>query len=86
MVVLVLAILVATAWLVRLRRRAKLVPVDAHMVVCGIVAALAIGLFGLFAILLIHLPPDPIAILSSPCPCWRWACGLHGGGRIPEPR
>ena len=64
MVVLVLAILVATVWLLRLRRRARLVPIDEHMVVCGMVRALAIGLFGAFAILLIHLPPGPIAILS----------------------
>src|SRR5215470_8836775 len=63
-VVLVLAILVATVWLLRLRRRARLVPIDEHMVVCGIVGALAIGLFWAFAILLIHLPPGPIAILS----------------------
>jgi hypothetical protein len=63
-VVLVLAILVATVWLLRLRRRARLVPIDGHMVVCGMVGALAIGLFGAFAILLIHLPPGPIAILS----------------------
>ena len=65
MAVLILALLVAIVWLLRLRRRAKLNPVDAHMVVCGMVGALAIGLFGAFAILLIHLPPDPIAILFS---------------------
>ena len=63
-VVLVLAILVAIVWLLRLRRRARLAPIDAHMVVCGMVGALAIGLFGAFAILLIHLPPGPIAILA----------------------
>jgi hypothetical protein len=63
-VVLLLAILVAAVWLLRLRRRARLVPVDEHLVVCWIVGALAAGLFGAFAILLIHLPPGPIAILS----------------------
>src|SRR5262249_28301450 len=63
-VVLVLAILVAAVWLWRLRRRARLVPIDEHMVVCVMVGALAIGLFGAFAILLIHLPLGPIAILS----------------------
>jgi hypothetical protein len=63
-VVLVLAILVAAVWLPRLRRRARLVPIDEHIVVCGMVGALAIGLFGAFAILLIHLSPGPIAILS----------------------
>jgi hypothetical protein len=62
--VLVLAILVAVAWLLRLRRRMKLNPVDEHMVVCWIVGAMAVGLFGVFAILLIHLPPGPIAIFS----------------------
>jgi hypothetical protein len=62
--VLILAILVAAVWLLRLRRRARLVPIDEHMVVCGMVGTLAIGLFWAFAILLIHLPPGPIAILS----------------------
>jgi hypothetical protein len=63
-VVLVLAILVATVWLLRLRRRARRVPIDAHMVVFGIVGALAVGLFGAFAVLLIHLPPRAIAVPS----------------------
>jgi hypothetical protein len=63
-VVLALAILVGIVWLWRLRRRARLVPVNAHMVVCWMVGALAIGLFGAFAILLIHLPPGPVAILA----------------------
>jgi hypothetical protein len=63
-VVLVLAILVGAVWLARLRRRARRVPVDAHMVVFGMVTALAIGLFGAFAILLVHLPPGPLAILA----------------------
>ena len=60
---LLLAILVAAVWLLRLRRRAKLIPVGAHMVVCWMVGALAIGLFGTFAILLLHLPSDPVAML-----------------------
>lgn len=62
--VLVLALLVAAVWLVRLRRRSRLVPVDEHMVVCAIVGALATGLFVVFAILLIQLPPGPVAIGS----------------------
>jgi hypothetical protein len=61
-VVLVLAILVAAVWLLRLRRRPRLVPIDAHIAVCWMVEALAIGLFGAFAILLTHLPPRPTAI------------------------
>ena len=64
LVVLVLAILVATVWLLRLRRRARPVRIDEHIAVCGMVGALAIELFGAFTILLIHLPPGPIAILS----------------------
>ena len=62
--VLVLALLAAIVWLLRLRRRARRVPIDAHMVVFGMVWALAIGLFGAVAVLLVHLPPGPIAILS----------------------
>ncbi len=68
--VLVLAILVATMcllvaamWLLRLRRRARLVPIDAHKVVCGMVGALAIEVSGAFAILNIHRPLGLIAIL-----------------------
>lgn len=61
---LVLAILVAAVWLWRLRRRARLVPIDEHMVVCGIVGALAVGLFGAFAILVIRLRPGPAAVVS----------------------
>jgi hypothetical protein len=64
LVVLVLALLVAAVWLLRLRRRARLVAIDEHIVVCGMVGALAIGLFGAFAVLLIHLPPGPVAILA----------------------
>jgi hypothetical protein len=62
--VLGLAILVAAVWLLRLRRRARHVRIDAHTVVCGMVGALAIGLFWAFAILLIHLPPGRTAIFS----------------------
>ena len=61
--VLILALLVAASWLLRLRRRARLVRVSAHAVACRMVGALAIGLFGAFAILLLHLPPGPIAII-----------------------
>ena len=91
--VLVLALLVAAVWLFRLRRRARRVPIDAHMVVFGMVGALAIGLFGAFAILLIHLPPGPVAILSLVAllalglrPAW-WrtypAYGVHSRAESP---
>ena len=76
-VVLILAILVATVWLLRLRPRARLVPINEHTVVCGIVAALAIGLFGTFAILLVSLPPSPLAILLLLA---LLALGLRPGG------
>ena len=88
--VLILALLVAMVWLWRLRRRVRLVLIDAHMVVCGIVGALAIGLFGAFAILLIHLPPGPIVILSllallalglRPA---RWRAHPRNAGRTPK--
>lgn len=63
LVMLILAILVAAVWLSRLRRRARLAPIDVHLVVCAMVGALAIGLFAAFAILFFHLPPVPIAVL-----------------------
>ncbi len=62
--VLVMAFLVMAVWLVRLRRRAKLGRVHVHEVVCGMVGAMAIALFGTFAVVLLHLPSDPIAILT----------------------
>ena len=64
MQVLALALLVAAVWLWRLRRRPKRAPIDAHQVVCAIVAALATGLVAAFAILLTHLPPGRTAILT----------------------
>ena len=64
MAVLVLASVVAAVWSFRLRRRAKFAPIDAHTVVCGMVGAMAIGLFGVFAILLLGLPPGPIAYFT----------------------
>ena len=63
-VVLILASVVATVWLFRLRRRARRTPIDAHLVVCGMVGAMAVGLFGTFAILIVGLPPRPIALLT----------------------
>jgi hypothetical protein len=61
--VLLLAILVAAVWLLRLRRRARNGLVNEHMVVCVTIGALAAGLFWAFAILLIRLPPEPVAVL-----------------------
>ena len=61
--VLILALLVAATWLLRLRRRARLVRVGAHTVACWMVGALAIGLFGAFAILLVDLPPGRVAVI-----------------------
>ena len=63
-VVFVLASLVTVVWWLRLRRRNRLAPVDEHLVVSALVGAMAIGLFGAFAILLVHLPPGPIAFLT----------------------
>ena len=88
--VLILALLVAIVWLWRLRRRVRLVPVDAHMVVCGIVGALAIGLFGTFAILLTHLPPGPmvvlflLALLVLGLRPAGWRAHPRGAGRTPR--
>ena len=62
--ILLLAVLVTVGWLLRLRRRARFDRVDAHMVFCWLVAAMAIGLFGTFAIFLFHLPPGPIAVVT----------------------
>ena len=61
---LVLALLVAAAWLLRLRRRVRKAPIDEHTVVCGVTGTLAAGLFWAFAVLLSHLPPGPVAIIS----------------------
>jgi hypothetical protein len=82
--VLLLALLVVLVWLLKLRRRVRVVPVDAHTVVCGLVGALAVGLFGAFAVMLLHLPPSPIAIL---CLLVLLALGLRpaGWGRYEAP-
>jgi hypothetical protein len=76
--VLALAILVAAGWLLRLRRRSRLVPIDEYTVVCGSVTALAAGLFGALAILLAHLPPGPVAIVALLA---LLALGLRPAGR-----
>lgn len=60
--VLLVAILAAVVWLIRLRRL-RLLRVDEHVVVCGVVGAMAISLFGAFVIRLTHLPPGLIALI-----------------------
>ena len=60
--VLLAAILVAVMWVIRLRRRSGPVRIDEHVVVCGVVGAMVIGLFGAFLVRLTHLPPSAIAL------------------------
>ena len=62
--VLILAGLVSVVWLFRLRRRARRTPINEHLVVCGLVGAMAIGLFGAFAVRLFHLRPTPVAVVT----------------------
>ncbi len=76
--VFVLAVLAGGLWLLRLRRRrsARDLP---HLVLCGLVAALVIGVFGAFLVRLLHLPPEAVAVvvlivllaLSLRPPSWR---------------
>ena len=61
--VFLLAAVVAVLWLLRLRRRPGPVHDVEHLVVCGVVGALVIGVFGAFFIRLTHLPPEAIAIV-----------------------
>jgi hypothetical protein len=62
--VLIVAGLVSIVWLIRLRRRAQRARINEHQVVCGLVGALVIGVFGAFAIRLLHLRPTPVALLA----------------------
>ncbi len=61
--VFLLAAVVAMLWLRRLRRRPGRGRDAAHLVVCGVVGALVIGVFGAFLIRLTHLPPETVAII-----------------------
>ena len=61
--IFLLAALVAVRWLLRLRRRSGPVHDVEHLVVCGVVSALVIGVFGAFLIRLTHVPPDLVAIV-----------------------
>jgi hypothetical protein len=60
----VLAGLVAVVWLFRLRRRARRAPINEHLVVCALVGAMAFGLFGAFAVRLLHLSPGPVSVVT----------------------
>ena len=60
--VLLVAILVAVMWVIKLRRRSRPVRMDGHVVVCGVVGAMVIGLFGAFLVRLTHLPPSAVAL------------------------
>ena len=60
----VLAALVAVSWLLRLRRRWATVRGDAeHLVVCGVVGALVVGILGAFLIRLTHVAPEIVAVV-----------------------
>jgi hypothetical protein len=61
--IFLLAALVAVLWLLRLRRRPAPVHDVEHLVVCGLVSALMIGVFGAFLIRLTHAPPDLVAVV-----------------------
>ncbi len=58
-----LAVLVAVMWVLRLRRRSEPVHDAVHLVVCGVVGALVLGVFGAFLIRLTHVPPKAAAIV-----------------------
>ena len=70
-----LAALVAVQWLLRLRRRSGPVHDVEHLVVCGVVSALVIGVFGAFLVRLTHAPPDLVAIVVL---LFLLALGLRG--------
>ncbi len=61
--VFALAAVVAVLWLLRLRRRSGPVHDVEHLVVCGVVGALVIGVFGAFLIRMTHVSPEVVAIV-----------------------
>ena len=61
--VLLLAVVVAGSWLLRLRRRSEPVRDLAHLALCGVVGALVIGVFGAFLVRLTHVQPEATAFL-----------------------
>ena len=58
----VLAAVVAVLWILRLRRRRKRIRNWPHLVMCGLVGALIIGVFGAFLIRITKAPPDIVGI------------------------
>jgi hypothetical protein len=60
--VFALAALVGLLWLLRLRRRSGPVHDVEHLVVCGVVGALVIGVFGAFLVRATKVPPEAVAI------------------------
>ena len=60
--VFALAAVVAVLWLLRLRRRSGPVHDVEHLVVCGVVGALVIGVFGAFVVRATRAPPEAVAI------------------------
>ncbi len=61
--IFVLAVAVAALWVRRLRHRVKPVPDAAHVVICSVVGALVIGVFGAFLVRLAGVPPDIVAVV-----------------------
>jgi hypothetical protein len=93
--VLLLACFVAIVWLFRLFRRVRRSPINEHLVVCGLVGAMAVGLFGAFAVRLFHLPPTPVSVFTLLVllvlglwpPGWRTsrAAGVRFSAAVPSP-
>ena len=61
--VFLLAALVAMLWLLRLRRRPRPARDVEHLVLCGVVGALVIGVFGTFVIRLTRVQPEIVAVI-----------------------
>ena len=61
--VFLLAGLVAVSWLLRLRRRSEPIHDVEHLVVCGLVGALVIGVFGALLVRMTHAQPEATAII-----------------------
>ena len=61
--VLLLAVVVAGSWLLRLRRRSEPRRDLAHLALCGVVGALVIGVFGAFLVRLTHVQPEATAFI-----------------------